>query len=85
MYKIVFTKEAARAIQRMPQNVARSIREKLREIAQDPFASHPNTTKLQGRPGYRLRVGDWRVIYDIKPTEVVVIVLKIARRGEVYR
>ena len=83
MYKIVFTKEAARAIQRSPQDVARLIREKLAEIATDPFAPHPNATKLQGHPGYRLRVGDWRAIYDVQQTELVVIVLKIARRGEV--
>ena len=47
--------------------------------------SFTNATKLQGRPGYRLRVGDWRVIYEINKDEVVIIVMKIAPRGEVYR
>jgi len=41
--------------------------------------------KLQGRPGYRLRVGDWRVIYEIGKDRVVIIVMKIAPRGEVYK
>ncbi len=37
------------------------------------------------RPGYRLRVGDWRVIYEIKGDELIILVLRIGRRGEVYR
>ena len=70
----------------MPADAAGLIRGKLEQIACDPFASHPNAAKLQNREGYRLRVGDWRVIYEIHNEEIVVLVLKIARRGEVvYR
>ena len=69
----------------MPRNTANLIREKLVQIARDPFAPIPNAKKLQDRSGYRLRVGDWRVIYEIDKDEVVIIVLKIAPRGEVYR
>lgn len=85
MYKIVFTKQAAKSLQSIPRDIGGLIREKLAQIANDPFASHPNATKLQGRPGYRLRVGDWRVIYEVEKDELVIIVLKIALRGEVYR
>ena len=69
----------------MPRNNANLIREKLAQVAIDPFASIPNAKKLQGRAGYRLRVGDWRVIYEINQDEVVIIVMKIAPRNEVYR
>ena len=69
----------------MPRNTANLIREKLGRIANDPFGTIPNATKLQGRLGYRLRVGDWRVIYEINKDELVIIVVKIAPRGEVYR
>lgn len=69
----------------MPRNTASLIREKLEQVAVDPFAAYPNAKKLQGREGYRLRVGDWRVIYEVKKKEVVIIVLKVAPRGEVYR
>ena len=85
MYKIILAKRAVKALQKMPQKTAVLIWEKLTQVANDPFAGHLNTTKLQGRPGYRLRVGDWRVIYEIKNDELVVLVLKIATRGEVYR
>ncbi len=65
--------------------MAKTIREKLEAIAVDPYAEHPNAKKLQGREGYRLRVGDWRVIYEIQNDQLVILVLKVAPRGEVYR
>jgi mRNA interferase RelE/StbE len=85
MHRILFTKSADRALRKMPQDVARRIREKLDLIAEDPYAQHPNVTRLQNRPGYRLRVGDWRAIYEIEGEELVLLVLRIGSRGEVYR
>jgi mRNA interferase RelE/StbE len=85
VYKILYSTQAAKALLKMPRNTAQKIRGKLEKLANDPFAPIPNARKLQGRPGYRLRVGDWRVIYEINNNEVIIIVLKIAPRGEVYR
>lgn len=85
MCKITYTSQAAKALLKMPREAARLIREKMEQVAIDPFASIPNAKKLQGRPGYRLRVGDWRVIYEIHQDQVVIIVMKIAPRGEVYK
>ena len=85
MYKITYTTQAAKSLLKMPRNSANLIREKLAQIANDPFASIPNAKQLQERSGYRLRVGDWWVIYEINKDEVVIIVMKIAPRGEVYR
>lgn len=85
MYKIVFKKEAAKSLNKLPRNLARTIREKLEAIAVNPYADHPNALKLQGREGYRLRIGDWRVIYEIQNEQLIILVLRIAPRGEVYR
>jgi len=85
VYTIVYTKEAAKSLQRMPRNTAQLIREKLEMIAANPFADHPIAKKLQGREGYRLRVGDWRVIYKVQNQQLLIIVLKVASRGEVYK
>jgi len=84
-YKITFTKEAQKALLRLPRNTAILVRKKLELLAADPYAPMTNAKKLQNRSGYRLRIGDWRVIYEIKNDELVVLVLKIAQRGEVYR
>lgn len=77
MYEIVFTKQAVRTLRKLPRNIAQLIREKINAIAADPYASHPNVTKLVGRPGYRLRVGDWRVIYELQNEQLVMLVVKI--------
>ena len=85
MYKIIFKKEAAKSLNKLPRNVAKTIYEKIRVIAENPYAEHPNAKKLQGRDAYRLRVGDWRVIYEIQNEQLVILVLKVAPRGEVYK
>jgi len=85
VYQVLYSREAQRALLRLPRPLATKVREKLTLIADDPYAQHNNVTKLQNRPGYRLRVGDWRVIYEIRDDAFVVLVVKIAPRGEVYR
>ena len=85
MYRVVFTKRVDRTLRKMSRNRARLIREKLDQLAQDPYARNPNVTKLQSRPGYRLRVGDWRALYELEDDRLVIMVLKIAPRGGVYR
>lgn len=85
MHRILFTKQAQRSLQKLPKDLSTAIRSKLELIAEDPYAQHRNVTRLQNRAGYRLRVGNWRVIYEIRNEELVILVLKIAPRGEVYR
>ncbi len=83
-YHVVFTKQADKALRKMPRNVALRIRGKLDELAQDPYRANNNVTKLQERSGYRLRVGDWRIIYEVEDDVLRIVVMKVAPRGEVY-
>jgi mRNA interferase RelE/StbE len=85
VYEILFAKSVDKALRRLPRDIAQRIRQRLYEIALDPYAKHLDVTKLQNRPGFRLRVGDWRVIYEIKGDELIILVLRVAPRGEVYR
>jgi mRNA interferase RelE/StbE len=85
VYKITYTTQAAKTLLKMPRQMANLIREKLAQLVVDPYASNLDVKKLHGRAGYRLRVGDWRVIYEIYEAEVVIMVMKIAPRGEVYK
>ncbi len=84
MYAIQFTRQAIKALRKMPANEAASIRLKIKELASNPFTV-PNVKSLAGRPGYRLRVGDWRVIFEVAQNEQAISILTIAQRGGVYR
>ena len=66
----------------MPADQAQRVRSKIELYAADPAAMANNVTKLQGRDGFRLRVGDWRVIFDEVGT--VLAVLEIGSRGGIY-
>ena len=85
MYELMYKKQAKRALEKMPRNTERLIREKMGLLAQNPNAYNPNVTKLRDREGYRLRVGDWRVIYHKFDDKLIILAVKIAPRGEVYR
>lgn len=83
MHTIRYTADALKTLRRIPRNTAELIREKVQEVANDPTAAR-NVKKLKGRDGYRLRVGDWRVVYDIEAGVLVLIVIEIGPRGGIY-
>ena len=68
----------------MPRNVSEVLESKIEALAADPAAAQ-NVKKLVGRPGYRLRVGDWRVFYTLDSGRLVVLVLQIGARGGMYK
>lgn len=84
MFEARFTPDAIKGLQRMPSNLAKLVRGKIDRLARDPHAPNNNVIKLVGRPGYRLRVGDWRVIYELDDRHHVLAVLVIGLRGSVY-
>lgn len=83
MKKIAYSREAIRTLRRMPANVAGRIRSKIDQYATEP-ASLANMVKaLKGEAGvFRLRVGDWRIIFTEDGT--VVAIIRIAPRGSAY-
>ena len=84
MYKVVTTKSFAKDLSRLPVNWQKRILEKIKAVASDPYASHNNVTKLQGRDGYRLRIGAWRVIYELHDDRLELWALEVGPRGGIY-
>ncbi len=67
---------------RMPANEAKRIRKKIEAYAEDPASQANNVVRLKGRNGFRLRVGDWRVIFDKQGN--VMAILAVGPRGGIY-
>lgn len=82
MKQVNYSKDALKTLRRIPVNEARRIRLKIEQYAADPSSQSQNIIKLQGREGYRLRVGDWRVIFAEDGT--VIAVIAIGARGGIY-
>ena len=80
--EIVYSAQARSKLARIPRNEAGRIRSKIEQYAADPGALANNVKKLQGLNYYRLRVGDWRVIF--REDGIVIDVVRIATRGEAY-
>ena len=84
MYRITFSKRADKALRRIPRNIALIIRKKIKELAKNPHRMR-NVKQLTNHPGYRLRVGDWRIIYTVNDNELLIHVINVKTRGEAYR
>jgi mRNA interferase RelE/StbE len=91
MKKIAYSKQAIKTLTRIPHNEAQKIRSKIRQYAADPASLANNVKKMQGEDSYRLRVGDWRVIFDEDDVVIEVINvgarghIKVGARGDVYK
>jgi mRNA interferase RelE/StbE len=84
MYTVVTTKSFEKTLATLPASWQKRIVAKIREVAYDPYAPNNNLKKLQGRDGYRLRVGDWRVIYELQNDRLLMLVLEVGPRGGIY-
>jgi mRNA interferase RelE/StbE len=85
-WTVTYTSQAARELDRLPGNMKTRILAKVRLLAEAPYAPNNNVKALKGveERQYRLRVGDWRVIYELRDGQMLVLVLKIGSRGSVY-
>lgn len=84
MFEIAYSKDAVKALRRMPTNTAANIRARIIELAADPDAANNNVAKLKGRAEMRLRVGDWRVLFAVDRKARMIDVKLIGPRGSVY-
>ena len=82
-YSIEILRAAQKQLSKIDQTNQHRIIDAIRGLAVDPRPS--GCKKLSGRPAYRLRVGSFRVIYEIHDRQLLVIVVTIGDRKDVYR
>ena len=82
-YAVFLHPQTIKFLKRVPEKDLERIRDKLSELV-DPYSV--KAVKLRGRKGeFRVRVGDYRILYTVNDSKKVVVVFKIDRRGRAYR
>ncbi|WP_066299349.1 type II toxin-antitoxin system RelE family toxin [Bacillus sp. FJAT-29937] len=85
MYKLEFSKQSKKFIEKQDQTTKKRIRNILLSLAENPY-SHSDTIKLTGYVNvYRVRIGKYRILYKIIDDRLIVYVDGIDSRGQVYK
>ncbi|OGP55841.1 MAG: plasmid stabilization protein [Deltaproteobacteria bacterium RBG_13_61_14] len=84
VYQVTILPSALRALQRLDRPARERILAKIAHLSDNPRPAQSKLLKV-GEPYYRLRVGDYRVIYKIDDEFLVVLVVRIGHRKEIYR
>jgi mRNA interferase RelE/StbE len=82
-YQVILSKSVQKQLDRLPDEIANRILERFIELETNPRPA--DVKKLKGRDAWRIRIGDYRVIYEIHDRVLQVIVITIGHRREVYR
>ena len=82
-YSLRVSRSAERELRGIPKPDLERILKRIRALADDPRPH--GCVRLSGAPGYRVRQGDWRVIYEVDDLVRAVKIIKVGHRREVYR
>jgi mRNA interferase RelE/StbE len=82
-YEVRFARPVAKELRRLDRGEAKRIVEAAEALAEDPRPS--GVQKVRGTPYMRIRVGSYRVVYEVRDEDLVVLVVKVGHRREVYR
>ena len=84
IYKIHVKRSAAKALKNIPKKDRKRITDKIDSLSEN--LPNPATTKMQGNnPFHKIRVGNYRIIYEIQNDDLVILILKIGHRKDVYQ
>jgi mRNA interferase RelE/StbE len=81
-YRVLLLPAASKGLRRIDPQVRSRIRGAIALLAQDPRP--PASRKLRGRDGYRVRIGDYRILYLIQDEILLVVVVTVGHRRDVY-
>jgi mRNA interferase RelE/StbE len=82
-YRLKYRRQARNYLARLPLKTKTAIVNKLHELAANP--DNPDIEILKGRKGFRLRVGQYRVIYTRQDAPLILEVVKVRARGDIYK
>ena len=84
-YKIAFKTSAEKDLRKLPKLVIASILTAIDDLTINPYPTGIKKLKGLERPYFRLRVGNYRVIYEVHNQELIVHIIEIGHRKEIYK
>ncbi|MDO9529329.1 MAG: type II toxin-antitoxin system RelE/ParE family toxin [Syntrophales bacterium] len=85
MYELKYRRQARNYLARLPLKIKSVIVNNLHQLAANPDNASLNIDALKGREGFRLRVGHYRIIYTRQDDQLIIEVVKIRPRGDIYK
>lgn len=82
-FEISFKRSVTKDLRSMPKHAVITILERIQRLSENPRGA--SCVKLSGYELYRVRQGKYRIVYEIRDTELVVIVIKVSHRSNIYR
>ena len=82
-HQILMLRRAQRELENLPHPARLRVQNAIADLAENPHP--PGSLKLTNRDAWRLRVGDYRVIYEIENEQLIVTVIRLGHRRDIYR
>jgi mRNA interferase RelE/StbE len=82
-YSLAFKKSVAKDLRSIPNKDVKRILNRINSLQENPRAE--GCVKLSNQEKYRVRQGVYRIVYEIQDNELIILVVKVAHRGQVYK
>ena len=85
MYTVDFEEKVEDSMKKFPKHDRKAVYDKIDSLKENPRSIGVDTLKGQWKGFFRVRAGNYRVIYTIQDEKLLILVVKVAKRGEVYK
>lgn len=86
VYQVEFRKSAAKEFQALPKRIKDSFKEALILLSHHPYSELLKAKKIKGDANlYRIRQGDYRLVYEVQEKKLIIIVVKVGHRRDIYK
>lgn len=85
-YRVEFVKSAEKEFERLPARIKTKTAEALSLLSLNPYSEILKIKKMKGTESlYRIRLGEYRIVYEVRDKRLLILVIKVGHRREVYR